>query len=226
MAKVLVIEDDDFTAAEMVVCLTGAGHAVRREADGPRGLDAALAGNFDAITLDRLLPGMDGLDVVGRMRAAGVHTPVLMISALSDVDQRIVGLRGGGDDYLTKPFDPGELAVRLDVVLRRRSWTTLAQTVLKVADLELDLISHSVRRGARAIELLPMEFKLLEFMTRNAGQVLSRRMIFEGVWEYYFDPGTNLIEVYVSRLRKTIDAPGERPLIQTVRGQGYKINAA
>jgi two-component system OmpR family response regulator len=226
MAKVLVIEDDDDTAAEMVVCLTGAGHAVQREGDGARGLDAALAGDFDAITLDRMLPGMNGLDVVGRLREAGVHTPVLMISALSDVDQRIAGLRAGGDDYLTKPFDPGELAARLDVILRRRGWAAQAQPTLKVGDLELDLIQHGARRGARVIDLLPMEFKLLEFMMRNAGQVLSRRMIFEGVWEYYFDPGTNLIEVYVSRLRKIVDAPGERPLIRTVRGQGYSLDAA
>ena len=226
MAKVLVIEDDDDTAAEMVVCLTGAGHAVEREADGARGLDAALAGTFDAITLDRMLPGMNGLELVGRLREAGVHTPVLMISALSDVDQRIAGLRAGGDDYLTKPFDPGELAARLDVILRRRDWAAQAQPTLKVADLELDLIQHSARRGARVIELLPMEFKLLEFMMRNAGQVLSRRMIFEGVWENYIDPGTNLIEVYVSRLRKIVDAPGERPLIRTVRGQGYSLDAA
>jgi two-component system OmpR family response regulator len=227
MAKVLVIEDDDDTAAEIVVCLKGAGHAVRREADGAQGLTAALGGEFDAITLDRLLPGMNGLDVVGRLHAAGVRTPVLMLSALSDVDQRIAGLRAGGDDYLTKPFDPGELAARLEVLLRRRGWAAeAAPPRLKVGDLELDLVARLARRGARVIELLPMEFKLLEFMMRNAGQVLSRRMIFEGVWEYYFDPGTNLIEVYVSRLRKIIDGPEERPLIRTVRGQGYKIDAA
>ena len=225
MAKVLVIEDDDATAAEMEACLSAAGHEVRREGDGAKGLKAALANGFDAITLDRMLPGLDGLEVVGRMHAAGVYTPVLMVSALSDVDERIAGLRAGGDDYLTKPFDPGELVARLEVMLRRRGWVAQTAPVLKVGDLELDLVRHSARRGGRSIELLPMEFKLLEFMMRNAGQTLSRRLIFETVWEYYFDPGTNLIEVYVSRLRKAIDAPGERPLIHTVRGQGYKIDA-
>jgi two-component system OmpR family response regulator len=225
MAKVLVIEDDDATAQEMESCLNAAGHEVRREADGSEGLKAALGGGYDAITLDRMLPGLDGLEVVGRLHAAGNYTPVLMVSALSDVDQRIAGLRAGGDDYLTKPFDPGELAARLEVMLRRRGWVREASPSLKVGDLELDLVRHSARRGAREIELLPMEFKLLEFMMRNPGQTLSRRLIFETVWEYYFDPGTNLIEVYVSRLRKAIDAPGERPLIRTVRGQGYTIDA-
>jgi len=227
MAKVLVIEDDDATAAEMEACLAAAGHAVRREADGTGGLRAALTADFDAITLDRMLPGLDGLEVVGRLHGAGVYTPVLMVSALSDVDERIAGLRAGGDDYLTKPFDPGELVARLEVMLRRRGWAAqTAAPVLKVGELELDLVRHSARRGERQIELLPMEFKLLEFMMRNAGQTLSRRLIFETVWEYYFDPGTNLIEVYVSRLRKAIDGPGEAPLIHTVRGQGYKIDAA
>jgi two-component system, OmpR family, response regulator len=225
MAKVLVIEDDDATGAEMEACLSAAGHEVRREANGAKGLKAALGGGFDAITLDRMLPGLDGLEVVGRLHAGGVYTPVLMVSALSDVDERIAGLRAGGDDYLTKPFDPGELVARLEVMLRRRGWVAQTAPVLAVGDLELDLVRHSARRGAREIELLPMEFKLLEFMMRNAGQTLSRRLIFETVWEYYFDPGTNLIEVYVSRLRKAIDAPGERPLIHTVRGQGYKIDA-
>jgi two-component system OmpR family response regulator len=225
MAKVLVIEDDDAVAAEVASCLEAHGHQVRRESDGADGLKAALEDGFDAITLDRVLPGLDGLEVVGRLHAAGVYTPVLMVSALSDVDDRIAGLRAGGDDYLTKPFDPGELAARLEVMLRRRGWSAAAP-VLRVGDLELDLVRHTARRGGRDIELLPMEFKLLEFMMRNAGQTLSRRMIFERVWEYYFDPGTNLIEVYVSRLRKSIDGPGETPLIRTVRGQGYKIDAA
>jgi two-component system OmpR family response regulator len=223
MARVLVIEDDDATARDIVASLGAAGFMAERAADGAEGLRAALAGGFDAITLDRMLPGLDGLEVVRRLHEAGVHTPVLMVSALSDVDERIAGLRAGGDDYLTKPFDPGELAARLEVLLRRRSWS--APPVLRVGDLELDMVRHAARRGAREIELLPMEFKLLEFMMRNAGQILTRRMIFEMVWEYYFDPGTNLIEVYVSRLRKIVDGPGETPLIRTVRGQGYRIEA-
>src|ERR1700742_3225090 len=225
MANVLVIEDDDATAAEMESCLKAAGYQVRREGDGERGLKAALSGGFDAITLDRMLPGLNGLEVVGRLHAAGVFTPVLMVSALSDVDERIAGLRAGGDDYLTKPFDPGELVARLEVMLRRRGWAGQGAPALRVGDLDLDLVRHSARRGDRQIELLPMEFKLLEFMMRNAGQTLSRRLIFETVWGYYFDPGTNLIEVHVSRLRKIIDGAGERPLIHTVRGQGYTIDA-
>lgn len=223
MAKVLVIEDDDATAADILSNLREAGFAAERAADGAEGLRTALTGAFDAITLDRVLPGLNGLEVVRRLHEGGVHTPVLMVSALSDVDERIMGLRAGGDDYLTKPFDPGELVARLEVLLRRRAWAPAP--VLRVGDLELDMVRHSARRGARQIELLPMEFKLLEFMMRNAGQVLTRRMIFEMVWEYYFDPGTNLIEVYVSRLRKSIDGPGEAPMIRTVRGQGYRLEA-
>jgi two-component system OmpR family response regulator len=208
----------------MESCLAAAGHEVRREADGAEGLQAALGGGYDAITLDRMLPGLNGLEVVGRLHASGVYTPVLMVSALSDVDERIAGLRAGGDDYLTKPFDPGELAARLEVMLRRRSWVREASPVLKVGDLELDLVRHSARRGAREIELLPMEFKLLEYMMRNAGQLLSRRMIFEAVWEYYFDPGTNLIDVHVGKLRRKIDMPGTTPLFKTERGLGYMLH--
>ncbi len=223
-ARILVIEDDGATAREILSRLAANGFAAEHAADGRAGLDAARAGRFDAITLDRLLPGLDGLEVVGRLRGAGVETPVLMISALSDVDERISGLRAGGDDYLTKPFDPDEMVARLEVLLRRHRRAAAGPAVVaRVGDLELDLVRHAARRNGREIELLPMEFKLLEFMIRNAGQTLSRRMIFEAVWEYYFDPGTNLIDVHIGRLRKKIDGPGEDPLIVTLRGQGYRI---
>jgi DNA-binding response OmpR family regulator len=172
-----------------------------------------------------MLPGCDGLDVVRRLRDAGKETPVLMISALGDVDDRVTGLRAGGDDYLIKPFAPTELVARLEVILRRHRRSRGPETRLKVADLELDLVTREASRAGRSIELLPTEFKLLDFMMRNAGQVLSRRLIFEAVWEYYFDPGTNLIDVHVGKLRRKIDMPGLTPLIRTERGLGYMLDA-
>jgi two-component system OmpR family response regulator len=222
-AKVLVIEDDGKTAYEIVSSLTAHGFETEHAADGPYGLDAALHRPFDAITLDRMLPGLDGLEVVGRLRLAGVDTPILMISALSDVDDRITGLRAGGDDYMVKPFDPGEMVARLEVLLRRNRRAAPTGLMLRAGELELDMVGHSARRNGREIELLPMEFRLLEFMIKNAGQTLTRRMIFENVWEYYFDPGTNLIDVHIGRLRKKIDGPGEQPIIRTIRGQGYAL---
>jgi len=224
VTKVLVIEDDPQTAEEIVDCLAAGGFQAIRRFDGPSGLEAARDERFDAITLDRMLPGLDGLDLVKALREAGSEVPVLMISALGDVDDRVSGLRAGGDDYLIKPFAPAELVARLEVLLRRRH-RSAAEVRLKVGDLELDLVKHEALRQGRRIELLPMEFKLLEFMMRNAGQLLTRRMIFESVWEYYFDPGTNLINVHIARLRRKIDAPGLAPLILTERGQGYMLNA-
>ena len=171
-----------------------------------------------------MLPGLDGLAVVKSLRDAGVGTPVLMISALSDVDERVRGLRAGGDDYLTKPFAPDEMIARIEVLLRRRG--AERTTVLRVGDLELDLIARHARRGASALELLPIEFRLLEFLVRNSGQVLTRTMIFESVWGYHFDPGTNVIDVHIGRLRRKVDAGGAAPLIHTVRGCGYMIRLA
>jgi two-component system, OmpR family, response regulator len=221
--KILVIEDDAATAFEILSSLTTNGFEAQHAADGRFGLDAALESHFDAITLDRLLPQLDGLEVVGRLRSAGVDTPILMISALSDVDDRITGLRAGGDDYMIKPFAPSEMIARLEVLLRRKRATMAPQLVLRCGELELDMVSRLAKRNGREIELLPMEFRLLEFMMRNAGQTLSRRIIFERVWEYYFDPGTNLIEVHIGRLRKKIDGAGEKPIIRTVRGEGYAV---
>ena len=224
MARVLTIEDDETTAREIIAELTSRGFEVDWVADGREGLLKAVSGDYDAVTLDRLLPSMDGLAIVTVMRGAGVETPVLMISALSDVDERVRGLRAGGDDYLTKPFESEEMSARLEVLLRRRR-APVRETGLKVADLELDLITRTARRGGAELKLLPTEFKLLEFLMRNAGQVLTRTMIFEAVWGYHFDPGTNLIDVQLGRLRKKVDPTGARPLIRTVRGSGYAIHA-
>jgi two-component system OmpR family response regulator len=184
-----------------------------------------LGGGYDAITLDRMLPGLDGLAVVTELRRAGVETPVLMISALSDVDARVRGLRAGGDDYLTKPFAPEEMAARIEVMLRHRR-ASAPTTVLQVGDLQLDLIARTAQRNDATLELLPIEFRLLEYLMRNAGQVLTRTMIFETVWGYHFDPGTNVIEVHIGRLRRKVDAGGAPALIHTVRGCGYTIRTA
>jgi two-component system OmpR family response regulator len=195
-------------------------------ANGKDGLVRAVSEPFDAITLDRMLPGVDGLTIVTVMRNAGVETPVLMISALGEVDERVRGLRAGGDDYMTKPFASEEMSARLEVLLRRRVGGEARETVLQVEDLELDLVTREVSRGGQALSLLPTEFKLLELMMRNAGQVLTRTMIFEAVWGYHFDPGTNLIDVHLGRLRRKVDAPGCKPLIHTVRGSGYALGEA
>jgi two-component system OmpR family response regulator len=225
MAKVLTIEDDAVTAREIVAELTSRGNDVDWVDNGRDGLSRAVDGGYDAITLDRMLPGLDGLAVITALRRAGVQTPVLMISALSDVDERVRGLRAGGDDYLTKPFAPDEMAARVEVLLRRQR-AAERETMLRVGDLELDLIERRARRGAMNLELLPIEFRLLEFLVRNSGQVLTRTMIFEAVWGYHFDPGTNVIDVHIGRLRKKVDPPGLAPLIRTVRGSGYRLAEA
>ena len=224
MHQILIIEDDVETSTEIASCLTAGGFDPVQSFDGRDGLERALSQRFDALTLDRMLPSLDGLQVVKALRDSGSGAPVLMVSALSDVDDRVMGLRAGGDDYLTKPFAPNELVARLEALVRR-SQRPAVETRLTVGDLELDLVKHEAIRQGRRIELLPMEFKLLEFMMRNAGQILSRRMIFEWVWEYYFDPGTNLIDVHVGKLRRKIDAPGLPSLFRTERGVGYKIDA-
>jgi two-component system, OmpR family, response regulator len=225
MAKILVIEDDVRTATEIATCLAASGFQTQTCADGIEGLRLAMSGEFDAVTLDRVLPGCDGLHIAQSMRDAGVDTPILMLSALAHLDDRIAGLRAGGDDYVLKPFEPSELVVRLQVLLRRLERAHRHDLVLKVGDLTLDLVTRQASRHDKTIDLLPMEFKLLEFMMRNAGQMLSRRMIFEHVWEYHFDPGTNLIDVHVGRLRKKIDDPEGPSFIRTERGVGFVLNA-
>jgi two-component system OmpR family response regulator len=224
-ARILVIEDDPEMSARIVACLREGGFLAHPCLDGTQGLNLALSDGFDLITLDRVLPGHDGLQIAAAVREAGLDTPILMLSALAELDERLEGLRGGGDDYVIKPFEPSELIVRIQVLLRRSGRVRNKQLLLRVGDLELDLVAREARRPGRTIELLPMEFKLLEFMMRNPGQMLSRRMIFEHVWEYYFDPGTNLIDVHVGKLRKKIDDPGKHSFIRTERGVGYVLNA-
>lgn len=223
MSRILTIEDDAVTAKEIVAELQSHGFEVDWVDNGREGLVSAVSGNYDLITLDRMLPELDGLAIVTTLRTIGVVTPILMISALSDVDERVRGLRAGGDDYLSKPFATDEMAARVEVLLRRKSPVRESETTLRVADLELNLISHEAIRNNQPLNLLPTEYKLLEFMMRNPGQVLSRMMIFEEVWGYHFDPGTNLIDVHIGRLRKKIDPPGLTPLIRTMRGSGYVI---
>jgi two-component system, OmpR family, response regulator len=225
VTRILIIEDDVEIAAEIAECLAASGFYPQRCFDGKEGLDLAMSENFDAITLDRMLPGCDGLTIAKSLRDAGRDVPILMLSAMVDLDDRLAGLRSGGDDYVLKPFEPSELVVRLQVLLRRTARSKKQELTLAVADLTLDLVTREARRGLHAIELLPMEFKLLEFMMRNAGQMLSRRMIFEHVWEYNFDPGTNLIDVHVGKLRKKIDEPGRPSFIRTERGTGYVLDA-
>ena len=220
--RVLTVEDDAVTANEIVSELTQRGFAVDWVDNGRDGMARAMSDEYDAITLDRMLPGVDGLSILTAMRTVGIQTPVLMLSALGDVDERVRGLRAGGDDYLTKPFDSEELTARLEVLLRRRQTASVArETALCVGPLELDLISRKVRRDGEEVALLPTEYRVLEFMMRHAGKTITRTMLFEAVWGYHFDPGTNLIDVHMGRLRKKIDPPGVPPLIQTVRGSGY-----
>jgi len=224
-ARILVIEDDPDMSAAIVSCLESSGYTVEASLDGTEGLSLALSGRFDLVTLDRMLPGHNGLQIAQALRGAGLTTPILMLSALSELDERLTGLRAGGDDYVIKPFEPAELAVRAAVLLRRSAMTQSPPLLLRAGDLELDLVAREARRHGRAIDLLPTEFKLLEFLMRNPGQMLSRRMIFEHVWGYHFDPGTNLIDVHVGKLRKKIDNPAGPSLIRTERGSGYILDA-
>ncbi|MEB0041156.1 MULTISPECIES: response regulator transcription factor [unclassified Pseudomonas] len=223
MTRILTIEDDAVTAQEIVAELSSHGLDVDWVDNGREGLVRAVSGGYDLITLDRMLPEVNGLAIVTTLRALGISTPILMISALSDVDERVRGLRAGGDDYLSKPFASDEMAARVEVLLRRHNPVSEAETVLHVGDLALNLISREASRGDQPLSLLPTEYKLLEFMMRNTGQIITRMMIFEEVWGYHFDPGTNLIDVHIGRLRKKIDASGLTPLIRTVRGSGYVI---
>jgi len=222
--KLLVIEDDRETAAYLTKGLGESGYAVDHAADGREGLFLATAGSYDAIVVDRMLPGMDGLTLIGALRGAAIRTPALILSALGSVDDRVKGLRSGGDDYLVKPFAFSELLARIEALLRRGGEPT-SVTRLRVADLELDLLSRSVRRGDKIIELLPREFQLLEYLMRNAGHVVTRTMLLEHVWDYHFDPQTNVIDVHISRLRQKIDKNFPSPLLHTIRGAGYCLRA-
>ncbi|SCB38242.1 response regulator transcription factor [Rhizobium lusitanum] len=226
MSKILVVEDDQGTASEIEAALVDHGCTVMRAIDGHDGLINAISGTFDAIVLDRMLPGtLDGLGLLAALRAASVQTPVLILSALSAVDERVRGLKAGGDDYLTKPFEALELTARLDVLMRRRTNTT-QETVLRVGDLEINLLTHTASRAGRAIDLLPREYQLLEYLARHSGQIVTRTMMFEEVWHYRYGEATNVIDVHISKLRKKLDLPGFTPLIRTLRGSGYVLDAA
>jgi len=225
MANILVVEDDDVTAHDIVATLHSHSHRVDRSAYGAEALERSAHQAYDLITLDRMLPDMDGLAVVERLRRERIFVPVLMISALSDVDDRITGLRAGGDDYMTKPFSSSEMATRVEVLLRRQRQLTNENSLLTAGPLTIDLIQRRVTLNGETIRLLPMEFKLLEFLARNAGNTVSRRIIFERVWGYYFDPGDNLISVHIARLRKKLERPGCLPMITTVKGEGYRLHA-
>jgi two-component system, OmpR family, response regulator len=225
MTRVLVIEDDRQTSDEIQAALGDHGFEVDNAATGREGLLKAAAETYDAIVLDRMLPGtIDGLGVLSTLRAAGVEAPVLILSALSAVDERVRGLRAGGDDYLTKPFDFLELTARLDVLLRRQA-VPQRETVLHAGKLEMDLLSHAVRYAGRLIELLPREYRLLEFLMRHAGQVVTRTMLFEEVWDYRSVGPTNVIDMHISKLRRKIDPENSESMIWTIRGAGYMLRA-
>jgi two-component system OmpR family response regulator len=224
MMRILVVEDDPEAQRYLVKGLREAGHVIDEAGDGETGLALALSRTYDVAVVDRMLPKVDGLRLVASMREERNNTPVLFLSALSDVDDRVRGLRGGGDDYLTKPYAFAELLARLDALVRRRDPGSV-KTKLSVGDLELDLLSRTAKRAGTAIDLQPREFRLLEYLMRHAGQIVTRTMLLENVWEYHFDPQTNVIDVHISRLRAKIDKGFDVPLLHTVRGAGYMIRA-
>jgi two-component system OmpR family response regulator len=226
MARVLVVEDDAKTAAEIAAALGDHGFDVECVDNGREGLLRAAADKYEAIVLDRMLPGgLDGLTVLSTLRTVGVEAPVLILSALSAVDERVRGLRAGGDDYLTKPFEFIELTARIDVLVRRRA-APQRETVRRVGDLEIDLMTREVRRAGCRIELLPREYRLLEYLMRHPGQVVTRTMLFEEVWDYRYDERTNVIDVHIGKLRRKLDEGGMPPMIHTLRGAGYVLRAA
>jgi two-component system OmpR family response regulator len=222
--RVLVIEDDPHTREFIVQGLRESGHGADESADGNEALELAVERDYDAIVLDRMLPGLDGLALLKSLRDRGRRTPILILSALGEVDDRVEGLTRGGDDYLVKPFAFSELLARLEALHRRREGDA-AKTWLKVADLEMDLLARRVKRAGKPIELQPREFRLLEYLMRHSGQVVTRTMLLEKVWDYHFDPQTNVIDVHVSRLRSKIDKGFDPPLLHTVRGAGYVLRA-
>ena len=223
--RLLVIEDDAQVAAYLVKGLKEQGHNVDHAADGKNGLFLATTEDYDAMIVDRMLPELDGLSIIKSVRATNKTTPMLILSALGEVDARVEGLRAGGDDYLTKPFAFSELLARLDALLRRAQQSAAVDTTLRVADLELDQLTREVKRAGKPISLQPREYRLLEYLMQNAGRVVTRTMLLEQLWDYHFDPQTNVIDVHISRLRGKIDKDFDPPLLQTVRGAGYRIHA-
>ena len=223
MTRLLLVEDDAETAEEVAGYFRGRGYEVECAATGPDGLAQAGAGQADMLVVDRLLPGLDGLAVIEALRHAGVHTPALVLSALDGVDERVRGLRAGGDDYLGKPFALAELAARIEALLRRPA--NGPETLLRVGPLELDLVARTARRGERVLDLLPREFRLLEYMMRRVGQTVTRTMLFEDVWNYRFTPRSNLVDVHMGRLRRKLDGPLEVELMSNVRDIGFVLDA-
>ena len=223
--RILIIEDDEPTGAFIAQGLREAGHAVDLAPDGREGLSLALSGAYDVLVVDRMLPHIDGLSIIQTLRAEGQSMPILILSALGEVDDRVEGLRKGGDDYLVKPFAFSELLARIDALMRRADGES-QETKLAVADLEMDLLARKVKRAGTPIELQPREFRLLEYLMRSPGRVLSRMQICEHVWNYDFDPGTNLVDVYIKRLRAKIDRGRDEKLIQTARGVGDRIGGS
>jgi two-component system, OmpR family, response regulator len=222
--RILVVEDDSETAEQLVDALATSGYEVDLAGDGNEGLRRGRSGDYAVMTIDRMLPGMDGIAIIRRLREDGIATPALIVSALGEIDDRVRGLRAGGDDYLVKPFAFAELLARVEA-LGRRSATVIQETVLRVGDLKMDLVSRAVSRRGREIELLPREFQVLEYLVRNQGQVVPRAMLLQHVWDLHFDPTTNIIDVYVGRVRRKIDDSQDYPLIHTVRGVGFCVRA-
>ncbi|TYR34274.1 response regulator transcription factor [Mesorhizobium microcysteis] len=222
--KILVIEDDREAAEYLEKALGEAGHNAHVARDGETGFELAGRGDYDVLVVDRMLPKRDGLSVIAGLRARGVETPVLILSALGEVDDRVTGLRAGGDDYLTKPYAFNELLARIEV-LSRRVGSKDVETMYRAGDLELDRLSHTVKRAGKEIVLQPREFRLLEYLMRHAGRVVTRTMLLENVWDYHFDPQTNVIDVHVSRLRSKIEKGFDAPVLHTVRGAGYMLKA-
>ncbi|MFL2771658.1 MAG: response regulator transcription factor [Rhodospirillaceae bacterium] len=220
--RVLVIEDDLTAASFVTKGLQESGYIVDHAADGKAGLDLALSGSYEVMVVDRMLPGPNGLAVVQQVRENNISTPVLFLSALGDVEDRVDGLKAGGDDYLVKPFAMSELLARIEALMRRGKVSSEV-TQLVVGDLEMDILARKVIRQGKRIYLHPREFKLLEYLMRNAGQLVTRTMLLENVWEYHFDPQTNVIDVHISRLRQKLDKPFDSSILQTVRGAGYKL---
>ena len=222
--RLLLIEDDPQVSTYLIKGLKEAGYSVDHADNGSDALFLATSESYDAMVMDRMLPGMDGLAIIRSVRGTGSKTPILVLSALGEVDDRVEGLRAGGDDYLVKPFAFSELLARLEALLRRAANAASSETTLRVADLEMDLLARTVRRAGQPIELQPREFRILEYLMRHAGQAVTRTMLLEHVWDYHFDPQTNVIDVHISRLRGKIDKGFEKPLLHTVRGAGYMIH--
>jgi two-component system OmpR family response regulator len=221
--RILIIEDDKEAAAYLVKAFRELGHVADHAADGLDGYAAAREGDYDVLVVDRMLPKLDGLSLISALREQKVETPALILSALGQVDDRVKGLRAGGDDYLPKPYAFSELLARVEALARRRSGTRGEETLYRVGDLELDRLAHKVTCGGKEIILQPREFRLLEYLMKHAGQVVTRTMLLENVWDYHFDPQTNVIDVHISRLRSKIDKGREAPLLHTIRGAGYMI---